>query len=422
MKNLKFILAAGALCASGTFFGCESNKIDPVEEAQQVGATPQSAEGDIIPDQYIIGFHPSAIMSARARLDLSTVTSRADKARKLAPLQAQVEAEINTWLAKYGINEDQVVARYTTLQAGVALNIPKDLFNRISKDAAVASVEHDRYEYLPPFTVESVDEGNNRAQTTPCGITNAGGTAASPSADRWIWIVDTGIDLDHPDLNVNLDYDANYASGSSADDCNGHGTHCAGIAAAVNNTIGVVGVSNGATVVPVRVFGCSGPSATSIILNGINWVGANDMAGDVCNLSLGGYYGSGCSSGSSYLTAINALASGGTRVSIAAGNDASNAALYQPACISGTNIYTIAAMTCAKAFASSYSNYGKPPVDYIATGSSVYSTYKNGGYATLTGTSMAAPHVAGIMQYRNAAPATSGSVSYSGVSYAIAVR
>jgi subtilisin family serine protease len=422
MKNLKTIFAVGVLCASGVLAGCEANKVNPVDETQALGATPQSAEGDIIPDQYIITFHPSAIMSARQRLDLTTVTSRADKARKLAPLQAKVETEINTWLAKYGITEDQVVARYTTLQAGVALNIPKELYNRVSKDAAVASLEHDRYEQLPPFTVESVDQGSNRAQTTPCGITNAGGSG-TVSTTRWIWIVDTGIDLDHPDLVVNTAFAANFASGSSADDCNGHGTHCAGIAAAANNTIGVVGVSAGATVVPVRVFGCSGGSATSTIVAGLNHVGTNDEPGDVVNVSLGGYYGtSGCATSSAYLSSINALANGGSRIAIAAGNNSSNAAYYQPACINGTNIFTIAAMTCAKAFASTYSNYGKPPVDYIATGSSVYSTYLNGGYATLTGTSMAAPHVAGVMHFRNAAPATGGNVIYGGITYPIAVR
>lgn len=422
MKNLKLYLVAGVLCTSATFFGCEPNKQNPIDETALTGVTPQSAEGAIIPDQYIITFHPTAIVPARQRLDLSTVTSRTDKARRMAPLQAQVETEINTWLAKYGITEDQVVARYTSLISGVALNIPKELFERISKDEAIASLEHDRYEQLPPFTVESVDVGTNRAQTTPCGINNAGGSG-SVSTDRWIWIIDTGIDLDHPDLNVNTTFAANFASGSSADDCNGHGTHCAGIAAAVNNTIGVIGVSAGATVVPVRVFGCSGGSSSSTIISGINHVGTNDEPGDVVNLSLGGYYGtSGCATGSAYLSSINALASGGTRVAIAAGNNAANANYYQPACINGTNIFTIASMTCGKAFASSYSNFGKGPCDYIATGSSVYSTYKNGGYATLTGTSMATPHVAGAMHFRNAAPATSGNVTYSGVTYPIAIR
>jgi len=209
--------------------------------------------------------------------------------------------------------------------------------------------------------------------------------------------------------------------GGSANDCNGHGTHVAGIAAAVNNGVGVVGVSAGASVVPVRVFGCSGGSSTATILSGINHVGAFDLPGDVANLSLGGFFGSGCSTNSSYRNALLSLGNAGTRVAIAAGNSSDNAANYNPACINGTNIFTVASMTCNRTF-SSFSNFNVNPVDVIATGSSVLSTYLNGGYATLSGTSMASPHVAGIMHARGSGPRTSGSVNNRGENYPIAVR
>ncbi len=105
---------------------------------------------------------------------------------------------------------------------------------------------------------------------------------------KWIWIVDTGIDLTHPDLNVetNTAYAKSFVGGS-ANDCNGHGTHCAGIAAAKNNTIGVIGVSAGARVVPVRVLNCQGSGSSSGILSGLNHVAANDEPGDAVNMSLG---------------------------------------------------------------------------------------------------------------------------------------
>lgn len=387
--------------------------------------TPQSLAGAIIPNQYLVMLNPSFIMPARERLDWSQIKNRTEKAAQMENLNAVVAAQLNNWLEEMGVSESQVISRYTALQVGAALNIDAATMERISRRPEVATIEHDRVETLPPFIIEEKNPPVGDAQTTPCGITNAGGSAAA-NVDRWIWIVDSGIDLDHPDLNVvtAAPYPATFVGGT-ADDCNGHGTHVAGTAGAINNTIGVIGVAAGAAVVPVRVFPCTGGSATSTIVSGINHVGTYDYPGDVCNMSLGGYYGTGCATGSGYLSAINALAAGGTRCAIASGNNNANAANYQPGCINGTNIFTVANMRCNKTWYNdpTYgSNYGRPPVDWIATGTSVYSTYLNGGYATLTGTSMATPHVAGIMQLRNAAPLSSGNVSYLGVNYPIAVR
>ena len=422
MKNLKLFGVMAVLCASATYMGCERNALTPTDATS--GVHPNSKEGAIIPDQYIIQFHPSAIKPASQRLDGALITDRAEKVRLMMPLKAKVEEEINAWLAKHGIDESQVLRRYTTLTAGVALHIPAKTYLKISQDPDVASLEYDRIEELPPFTVNNIDRGNNRAQVTPCGITNAGG-AGTIATGRWIWIVDTGIDLDHPDLAVlgTAPYAINVVDGGTPDDCNGHGTHVAGTAAAVNNDIGVVGVSAGATVVPVRVFGCSGGSFTSTIVAGLDHIGLYDIPGDVVNMSLSGYYGtSGCSTGSGYLTSINNLNNSGVFLAIAAGNNASNAAWYQPACVNGNNVFTVASMNCSYAFSGWFSNFGIPPVDWIATGENVYSTYPGGGYATLTGTSMAAPHVAGAVHFRNAAPAFGGSVFYGGINYPIALR
>jgi len=422
MKRLSLFLLAG--CLLGGLTACTADKDEAI---QSTAVKPQSVEGNIIPNQYIIQLKPSAIASARERLDWSKISDRDSKVAQMNVLNAQVAKELDGWLAQFELPADAIIQKYTAAMVGAALKLTDRQFELISKNASVSSVEFDRMEELPPFKIESIGDpaGKIAAQTVPCGITNAGGAGTANAA--WIWIVDTGIDLDHPDLNVqtNTTYAVSFVGGT-ADDCNGHGSHVAGIAAARNNTIGVIGMAPGALVVPVRVFGCTGGSATSTIVNGINHVATYDFTGDAMNLSLGGYYGtSGCATGSSYLTSITAVANGGTHVAIASGNNNSNAAYYQPGCISGTRIYTVTNMRCNKTYyndATYGGNYGRPPVDWIATGTSVYSTYKNGTYATLTGTSMATPHVAGILHLRNGAPLSSGNVSYGGVNYPIAVR
>lgn len=412
-KMMFQLLLLAALVSITTLNSCKHEVVqDDVAELLIPGE-------NLIPGQYLILFKEGFIQTNLPSADQLTRQERPARAEANKEI---VRAKILELVQPMGIAQDAIIDVYAELFQGFAAKLTQAQLDALLVHPAVKMIEQDMVVSLPDYVLEFETPGL-RAQTTPCGITNAGGSVDGSASSKWIWILDTGIDLDHPDLNVETDpaYAKSFAGSSNPDDCNGHGTHCAGIAAAKNNDIGVVGVSAGARVVPVRVLGCGGSGSTSSIISGMNHIAANDEAGDVMNASLGGYWGANCATASSYVTALTNLSNAGTRCAIAAGNSSANAANYTPACINGTNIHTIASMTCAKAW-SSFSNFGRPPIDWIATGSSVYSTYKNGGYSTLSGTSMASPHVAGIMHSIQAAPNQTGSVTFSGVTYPIATR
>lgn len=226
------------------------------------------------------------------------------------------------------------------------------------------------------------------AQTIPWGITRVNGGHISGGT---AWVIDTGVDQDHADLNVDMVRSANFVSRGKAtvDDGNGHGTHVAGTIGARDNTIGVVGVAAGALIVGVRVLDANGSGAWSDVLAGIDYVGQNGKIGEVVNMSLGGGFSQAINS------AVQA-ASQKVRFVLAAGNESTSATTRSPASAEGPNIYTVSAFAKGDNWAS-FSNYGNPPIDCAAPGVSVFSTYKGNSYTTLSGTSMAAPHVAGVL-------------------------
>jgi subtilisin family serine protease len=232
------------------------------------------------------------------------------------------------------------------------------------------------------------------ADTEPWGITRVGGPGTAVSG-RTAWVIDTGIDLNHPDLNVDATRSVNYVKGPGGpDDQNGHGSHVSGTIAAKADGVGVVGVAPGATLVAVRVLDRRGSGTTSGVIKGVDYVGANGASGDVANMSLGGGVSTALDD------AVIAAASHGISFTLAAGNSSDNANNYSPARAGGRSssdtVYTVSAFSQNGAFAY-FSNYGNPPIEWAEPGVSIYSTYKNGGYATLSGTSMAAPHLAGIL-------------------------
>ena len=151
-----------------------------------------------------------------------------------------------------------------------------------------------------------------------------------------------------------------------------------------------IGVTPGATLIAVRVLDRNGRGFNSDVIAGVDYVAAHGSNGDVANMSLGGGVSQALDS------AVISAAATGVKFTLAAGNESQSATLHSPARANGPNVYTVSAFAKGDNWAS-YSNFGNPPIDYAEPGSSIPSTYKNGGYATLSGTSMAAPHLAGIL-------------------------
>lgn len=239
---------------------------------------------------------------------------------------------------------------------------------------------------LPPET----------SQITPNGITRVGGPVNAGGLQAWV--LDTGIDLDHPDLVVDAKKGKNFVISlfkkkRGPGDGNGHGTHVAGTIGAIDNSIDVVGVAAGATLIPIRVLGDSGNGTIDNLIKGIDYVAQNADSGDCANISIQ------TTLSQTLNDAVeNASQYNGKDIffAIAAGNSSTNAAGISPASAQGPNIFTVSAVDDADRFAS-FSNYGNPPVDYAAPGVDVLSTMNGDGVEVKSGTSMAAPHVCALL-------------------------
>ncbi|HEX8208782.1 MAG TPA: S8 family serine peptidase [Longimicrobium sp.] len=199
-----------------------------------------------------------------------------------------------------------------------------------------------------------------------------------------VYVIDTGIRTTHTEFNGRASVGADFVGdGRNGQDCHGHGTHVAGTIAG-----STYGVAKNASVVAVRVFGCTGGTATSTVIAAVDWVTANAQKPAVANMSLGG------SVHAPMNDAVAASIASGVVYAVAAGNENTDACSRSPA--STPTALTVASSTSTDA-RSSFSNWGNC-VDLFAPGSSITSAWATGDAAisTISGTSMAAPHVAGV--------------------------
>jgi len=284
------------------------------------------------------------------------------------------------------------VFEYSIKGSVIKINTQEELA-KIKQDPNVKYVEQDQK--IQSFA-QTLPRGINRIDADQ-SFTRSGDGFGSVNVD--IAVLDTGI-YNHQDLNIFSKKDFTGTSYLAADG-NGHGTHVAGTAAAKDDTVGVVGVAPGARLWNLKVLDDSGSGSISSLISAIDYVTANANQIDVVNLSLG------CQCTSSALNmAINAAVNAGVTFVVAAGNNGKDAASFSPA--NHPNVITVSAIVdtdgrCGASGVSSnygrddslasFSNYGNV-IDMAAPGVNIYSTYKS-SYATLSGTSMATPHVTG---------------------------
>lgn len=359
----------------------------------QEGIAHKKRQQGIVPGQYIVKFHDYI-------------------------QEPEVVAERLGKLHKFGVRHV-----YNKALKGFSARMPEAVVEQLKRDPDVALVEPDRMVYAV-------------AQTTPTGVkriqADQNSTALANPVDIDVAIIDTGIDLGHPDLNVVKNVGCNNVfrkcrnnkDNDLGNDDNGHGSHVAGIVAALDNDIGVLGVAPGARLWAVKVLDSTGSGYLSWVIKGIDWVTANASEIEVANLSLA-WEGN---SDSARQAIQNSVALGVVYV-VAASNESRDvygadgtfdtADDIEPA--SYPEVATISAMCDTDGEAggagppvssgaddsfASFSNFsrtvvaGNPvispgmAIDLLLPGVAIYSTYKNGGYATMSGTSMASPHAA----------------------------
>ncbi len=288
----------------------------------------------------------------------------------------QVGAAATTLASRYGGTARQI---FSGVLDGFELSASGSVARHIASDPAVAFVERNQrfhaMQVNPPWNLDRIDQH----QLPLNQLYSVSSTASTVHA----YIVDTGILMTHREFGGRATSGWDFVNNDpNATDCNGHGTHVAGV---VGGT--TYGVAKRVQLVGVQVLNCAGAGSTATVISGINWVTANAVRPAVANLSLGG------SASAALDSAVSASIAAGISYSVAAGGSGSDACAFSPARVPTALTVGSTDQTDTRA---SFSNYG-PCLDLFAPGASIKSAWHTSPTAavTLSGTSTSAPHVAG---------------------------
>lgn len=401
---------------------CSKDEVDflPEENSNQIEKLTKKNQyptQEAIPEEYIIVFKESL---EEKNINNYEATQR-EGSQELLKIQQYYKQKSLKVLSDNGLNEKNLSHVYTGAMQGFhAKGVSSEELKKLETDKRIEYIEPNyivRINLPKPENQKGLSEdellkqteenskmnpiggGINtllaNGETLPWGVAYVG-RRAHGGTGRTAWVLDTGI-APHPDLRIRGALSRSFVNGEASwRDLNGHGTHVAGTIAAKNNGRGVIGVSYGSRVVAVKVLNRSGSGSVAGIIAGIDYVYNRAVANDVFNYSIGFRNRS---INTSLEVAMRRLAGRRIYGALAAGNNNDNTQFFSPQRLRTARTWIIGAINRVNKRPIDFSNFGVS-VDRWAPGEMVTSTWLNGRYNTISGTSMASPHVAGILLAR----------------------